>query len=188
VSAEQRDYGQSGQVRRRRQRRSGGATFVMMMQAADGRDGDDRAAGWRLGNPRDGRIFSAFVIAWAVSCMTIFVRRDRISDPSWVVMLVSEHSASAAEMVAASASEYRLAMLGRRQDRRTSGRDQCLQVWPAPSGRVAGCRVLHMERDEPRRHRVVPTIKEPIPTEGLLNGQDTQLRRAVQCLQDGVAA
>ena len=29
----------------------------MMMQAADVRDWDDRAAGWRLGNPRDGRIF-----------------------------------------------------------------------------------------------------------------------------------
>jgi hypothetical protein len=42
---------------RRRERRSGGATFVVMMQAADVRDWDDRAAGWPLGNPRDGRIF-----------------------------------------------------------------------------------------------------------------------------------
>ena len=29
----------------------------MMMQAADVRDWDDRPAGWRLGKPRDGRVF-----------------------------------------------------------------------------------------------------------------------------------
>jgi hypothetical protein len=33
-----------------------GATFVVVMQAADVCDLDDRAAGWRLCNPRDGSI------------------------------------------------------------------------------------------------------------------------------------
>jgi hypothetical protein len=45
ASAETAGYGRYGQA------------FVMMMHAADVRDWDDRAVGWRLGNPRDGRIF-----------------------------------------------------------------------------------------------------------------------------------
>jgi hypothetical protein len=35
---------------------SGGATFVVVMQTADVWNWDDRAAGWRLGHPRDWRI------------------------------------------------------------------------------------------------------------------------------------
>ena len=35
---------------------------------------------------------------------------------------------------------------------------------------------------------VVPTIEEPLSTDGLLNGEDNQLARARQCLQEGVAA
>ena len=34
---------------------------------------------------------------------------------------------------------------------------------------------------------VVPTVEEPISTDGLLNGEDNQLARARQCLQEGVA-
>ena len=48
--------GSCGQVRRRRERRSGGATFVVVMQTADVWDLHDRAAGWRVGSPRDGSI------------------------------------------------------------------------------------------------------------------------------------
>ena len=51
-----RTTGEYGQVRRRRERRSGGATFAVVMQTADVWDWDDRAAGWRLGSPRDGSI------------------------------------------------------------------------------------------------------------------------------------
>ena len=47
----------SGRGSWRGERRSGGATLVMVMQAADVRDWDDRAAGRRWDNPRDGSIF-----------------------------------------------------------------------------------------------------------------------------------
>ena len=35
---------------------------------------------------------------------------------------------------------------------------------------------------------VVPTVEEPPSTDGLLNGEDNQLARARQCLQEGIAA
>ena len=46
-----------GQVSWLRERRSGGATFVVVMQTAHVWECDDPAAGWRLGSPRDRRIF-----------------------------------------------------------------------------------------------------------------------------------
>jgi C-terminal processing protease CtpA/Prc len=38
------------------------------------------------------------------------------------------------------------------------------------------------------RKGVVPTIEEPLSTDGLLNSEDNQLARAGQRLQEGVAA
>ena len=52
MDAQRPDHGRV----RRRERRSGGATFVVVMQTAEMWDLDDRAAGRRLGSPRDWRI------------------------------------------------------------------------------------------------------------------------------------
>ena len=71
-----------------------------------------------------------------------------------VAMLVNEHSASAAEMVAAFASEYRVGDFGRHEDSRQIGGDQRVQGWLWY--RVVlpvGC-VLHVARNQPRRARV----------------------------------
>ena len=65
-----RTAGSCGQVRRRRARRSGGATFVVVMQPADVWDLRDRAAGWRLGSPRDGGI----LVQREVSSPVVIVR------------------------------------------------------------------------------------------------------------------
>jgi hypothetical protein len=35
---------------------------------------------------------------------------------------------------------------------------------------------------------VVPNIEEPLSADGLMNGEDNQLTRPVQCLQEGLPA
>jgi C-terminal processing protease CtpA/Prc len=105
-----------------------------------------------------------------------------------VAMLVNEHSASAAEMVAAFASEYRLATL---VGVKTAGRLVATSAFKVGLGYrlvlpVAAYYTWNGTNLE--GSGVVPTIEEPISTDGLLNGEDNQLARAVQCLQEGVAA
>ena len=105
-----------------------------------------------------------------------------------VAMLVNEHSASAAEMVAAFASENRLATL---VGVKTAGRLVATSAFKVGLGYrlvlpVAAYYTWNGTNLE--GSGVVPTIDEPISTNGLLNREDNQLRRAVQCLQEGVAA
>jgi carboxyl-terminal processing protease len=105
-----------------------------------------------------------------------------------VAMLINEHSASAAEMVAAFASEYRLATL---VGVKTAGRLVATSAFKVGMGYrvvlpVAAYYTWNGANLEGKG--VVPTVEEPLSTDGLLNGKDNQLARAVQCLKEGVAA
>ena len=90
-----RTTGESGQARRRRERRSGGATFVVVMQPANVRDLDDRAAGWRLGNPRDGSILvqrevSAPLVIVREVALQVTVQRALVPHDDVIEALASE--------------------------------------------------------------------------------------------------
>jgi carboxyl-terminal processing protease len=94
-------------------------------------------------------------------------------------MLVNEHSASAAEMVAAFASEYRLATL---VGGKTPGRLVATSAFKVGLGYrvvlpVAAYFTWHGTNLEGRG--VVPHIEEPISPEALWSGEDNQLNRAV---------
>jgi C-terminal processing protease CtpA/Prc len=105
-----------------------------------------------------------------------------------VAMLVNEHSASAAEMVAAFASEYRLATL---VGVKTAGRLVATSAFKVGLGyRVVLPVAAYFTWNGTNLEGsgVVPSIEEPLSTDGLLNGEDNQLTRAVRCLQEGVAA
>ena len=96
-----------------------------------------------------------------------------------VAMLINEHSASAAEMVAAFASEYRLATL---VGAKTPGRLVATSAFKVGLGYrvvlpVAAYFTWHGTNLEGRG--VVPNIEEPISPEALWNGEDNQLNRAV---------
>jgi len=95
-----------------------------------------------------------------------------------VAMLVNEHSASAAEMVAAFASEYGLATL---VGVKTAGRLVATSAFKVGFGYrvvlpVAAYFTWHGANLEGAG--VVPTVEEPLSGEALLNGDDNQLRRA----------
>jgi C-terminal processing protease CtpA/Prc len=94
------------------------------------------------------------------------------------VLLVNEHSASAAEMVAAFASEYGLATL---VGVKTAGRLVATSAFKVGFGYrvvlpVAAYFTWHGTNLEGRG--VLPDIEEPISAEALWNGEDNQLRRA----------
>jgi C-terminal processing protease CtpA/Prc len=96
-----------------------------------------------------------------------------------VAMLVNEHSASAAEMVAAFASEYQLATL---VGAKTAGRLVATSAFKVGFGYrvvlpVAAYFTWHGTNLEGRG--VIPNIEEPISPEALWNGEDNQLKRAV---------
>jgi carboxyl-terminal processing protease len=104
-----------------------------------------------------------------------------------VVLLVNEHSASAAEMVAAFASEYRLATL---VGAKTAGRLVATSAFKVGFGYrlvlpVAAYYTWHGTNLEGRG--VVPDVEEPISAEALLNGHDNQLTKAVEHLHQAVA-
>ncbi len=95
-----------------------------------------------------------------------------------VVVLVNEHSASAAEMVAAFASEYRLATL---VGAKTAGRLVATSAFKVGFGYrvvlpVATYFTWHGTNLEGRG--VLPDIEEPLSPEALWNGEDNQLQRA----------
>ena len=99
-----------------------------------------------------------------------------------VVMLVNEHSASAAEMVAAFASEYRLATL---VGTKTPGRVVATSAFKVGFGYrvvlpVAAYFTWHGTNLEGRG--VTPDIEEPISPDALWSGEDNQLNRAVEHL------
>ena len=100
-----------------------------------------------------------------------------------VALLVNEHSASAAEMVAAFASEYGLATL---VGVKTAGRLVATSAFKVGYGYrivipVAAYYTWHGNNLEGTG--VTPTIEERFSAEAVWTGQDNQLARAVACLQ-----
>lgn len=100
-----------------------------------------------------------------------------------VALLVNEHSASAAEMVAAFASEYGLATL---VGTKTAGRLVATSAFKVGYGYriaipVAAYYTWHGNNLEGKG--VTPTVEEPFSPEAVWNGQDNQLARAVDSLQ-----
>lgn len=98
-----------------------------------------------------------------------------------VVLLVNEHSASAAEMVAGFASEYGLATL---VGAKTPGRLVATSAFKVGCGYrvvipVATYYTWLGTNLEGRG--VQPTIEEPVSPEALWNGRDNQLARAMEC-------
>ena len=105
-----------------------------------------------------------------------------------VVLLVNEHSASAAEMVAAFASEYGLATL---VGAKTAGRLVATSAFKVGLGYRVVLPVatyFTWQGTNLEGSGIVPDIEEPVSTEALLNERDNQLARAVECLHRGVAA
>jgi carboxyl-terminal processing protease len=101
-----------------------------------------------------------------------------------VAMLVNEHSASAAEMVTAFASEYCLATL---VGVKTAGRLVATSAFKVGFGYrvvlpVAAYFTWHGTNLEGKG--VLPNIDEPLSPEALLSGEDNQLRRAQAVLTD----
>jgi C-terminal processing protease CtpA/Prc len=99
-----------------------------------------------------------------------------------VVMLVNEHSASAAEMVAGFASEYRLATL---VGTKTAGRLVATSAFKVGHGyRVALPVAAYFTWNGTNLEGkgVTPDIEEPISPQSLWNGRDNQLERAMTCL------
>jgi C-terminal processing protease CtpA/Prc len=99
-----------------------------------------------------------------------------------VAMLVNEHSASAAEMVAAFASEYKLATL---VGTTTAGRLVATSAFKVGFGYrvvmpVATYFTWHGANLEGRG--AAPTIEEPFSFEASIQGRDNQLERATQFL------
>lgn len=95
-----------------------------------------------------------------------------------VVLLVNEHSASAAEMVAAFASEYELATL---VGTKTPGRLVATSAFKVGHGyRVAlpVAAYYTWKGTNLEGRGVVPDIEQPIDTAALWQGQDTQFQRA----------
>ncbi len=105
-----------------------------------------------------------------------------------VVLLVNEHSASAAEMVAAFASEYGLAML---VGIKTAGRLVATSAFKVGSGYrvvlpVAAYFTWQGTNLEGRG--VLPNVEEALSPEALWNGEDNQLKRAIDCLEQAASA
>ncbi len=103
-------------------------------------------------------------------------------------MLVNEHSASAAEMVAAFASEYRVATL---VGVKTAGRLVATSAFKAGFGYRVVLPVaayFTWQGTNLEGSGLVPNIEEPLSPEALWNGEDNQLKRAVDCLNDAAPA
>jgi C-terminal processing protease CtpA/Prc len=101
-----------------------------------------------------------------------------------VVMLVNEHSASAAEMVAGFASEYRLATV---VGTRTAGRLVATSAFKVGHGyRVAlpVAAYFTWKGTNLEGKGVTPDIEEPVSPPALWSGRDNQLERAIGCLEE----
>jgi C-terminal processing protease CtpA/Prc len=104
-----------------------------------------------------------------------------------VVMLVNEHSASAAEMVAAFASEYQLATL---VGTTTAGRLVATSAFKVGFGYrvvmpVATYFTWHGTNLE--GHGLQPTVEEPFSFEASVEGRDNQLDRAIEIVRETTA-
>jgi C-terminal processing protease CtpA/Prc len=100
-----------------------------------------------------------------------------------VALLVNEHSASAAEMVAGFASEYGLATL---VGVKTAGRLVAMSAFKVGFGyRIAipVAAYYTWRGNNLEGQGVTPHVNEPLSTQALWNGQDNQLERALECLE-----
>ena len=100
-----------------------------------------------------------------------------------VAMLVNEHSASAAEMVAGFASEYGLATL---VGTKTAGRLVATSAFKVGFGyRIAlpVAAYFTWKGTNLEGRGVSPDIEEPVSPQALWSGRDNQLDRAVNCLE-----
>jgi carboxyl-terminal processing protease len=101
---------------------------------------------------------------------------------------VNEHSASAAEMVAAFASEYRLATL---VGTKTAGRLVATSAFKVGFGYrvalpVAAYYTWYGTNLEGRG--LTPDVEEPLSPDAVWSGTDNQLTKAVECLNEVVPA
>jgi len=100
-----------------------------------------------------------------------------------VAMLVNEHSASAAEMVAAFASEYRLATL---VGVKTAGRLVATSAFKVEFGYrlvLPVAAYFTWQGNNLEGRGVLPDVDEPLSHEALWNGEDNQLKCAIDCLE-----
>lgn len=105
-----------------------------------------------------------------------------------VVMLVNEHSASAAEMVAAFASEYRLATL---VGTTTAGRLVATSAFKVGFGyRVVMPVATYFtwQGTNLEGHGLQPTVDEPFSFEASVEGRDNQLERAIEVVRERTAS
>jgi C-terminal processing protease CtpA/Prc len=99
-----------------------------------------------------------------------------------IVVLVNEHSASAAEMIAGFASEYRLATL---VGTKTAGRLVATSAFKVGHGYRIAIPVAAYYTWQGRNLEgvgVTPDIEEPFSAEAVWQGRDPQLDRALACL------
>jgi C-terminal processing protease CtpA/Prc len=105
-----------------------------------------------------------------------------------VAMLVNEHSASAAEMVAAFASEYRLATL---VGTTTAGRLVATSAFEVGFGyRVVMPVATYFtwQGTNLEGRGLQPTVEEPFSFEASVEGRDNQLERAMQIVRETTAS
>ncbi len=104
-----------------------------------------------------------------------------------VALLVNEHSASAAEMMTAFASEYKLATL---VGTKTAGRLVATSAFKVGFGYrlMIPVATYYTWRDTNLEGRgVLPDVEEPISTQALRAGHDNQLTRASGLLDHAIA-
>jgi C-terminal processing protease CtpA/Prc len=105
-----------------------------------------------------------------------------------VVVLVNEHSASAAEMVAAFASEYRLATL---VGTKTAGRLVATSAFKVGFGyrlMIPVAAYYTWQGNNLEGRGVVPDVEMPVSTDALRKGRDDQLARATEELGNAMSA
>lgn len=123
-----------------------------------------------------------FLFARARRSVAVFTEaHGRQAHHGRAAMLINEHSASAAEMVAAFASEYRLARLA---GVKTAGRLVATSASKAGMGsRLVLPVALYYTWNGANLegNGAVPTVEEPVATDRLVNDEDNQLARASQC-------
>lgn len=101
-----------------------------------------------------------------------------------IALLVNEHSASAAEMVAGFASEYRLATL---VGTTTAGRLIATSAFKVGFGYRLVLPVAAYYTWQGTNHEgsgVIPNVTQPLSVDALQRGDDIQLRRAIDALEE----
>jgi C-terminal processing protease CtpA/Prc len=151
--------------------------------ARAGRTKEQLPAFDRIPSSKWGVLPLAIKFARAGRSVAVFTERlGKARHHGKVAVLVNEHAASAAEMVAAFASEYGLATL---IGTKTPGRLVATSAFKVGHGyRVAlPVAAYHTWRDTNLEGiGVAPNVDEPLDVEALRSGVDTQLRKAVSVI------